>query len=147
MSPVNKFDIRPPSLHNISDQGLRDELERFLQFIYQSHNALNGVTIQAPATNQGFSVQSGTTTLTGSKLGIPTGLATVTRVTASQDAGATATNFIVSARVSKSVQGAIDIYIWQPTAVGDTTPIAATTACTVHWWATGIPGASVPNVT
>ena len=139
MSPVNTTSIRPPSLHNASDQYLRDEVERFLQFIYQSHNALNGVTIQAPTTNKGFSVQSGTTTVTGSKTSIATGLATVTRVTASIDAGATATNFTVSARPSPLTQGAIDLYVWMPTSSSVTTPIAATSAATVHWWATGTP--------
>jgi hypothetical protein len=147
MSPVHKFDIRPPALKTLDDAHMRDEIERFLQFIYQSHNALNGVTIQAPTTNQGFSVQSGTTQVTGSKTGVVTGLSSVLRVTASLDTGATATNFTVSARPSTTVRGAVDLYVWKPTAAGDTTPIAATTVTTVHWWATGTPGAQVPVTT
>lgn len=140
MTVVNKTTIRPPSLIGTTSEHLRSEVQNFLQFIWQSHNTLNGVTIQAPATNQGFSVQSGTTSVTGSKLSIPTTLAKVIRVTASIDSGTTATNFTVSARPSPLTLGAIDIFVWMPTAAGDTTPIAATSAATVHWWATGTPG-------
>lgn len=131
------FTYRPGSLLNLDDERLRKELDNAVPRIYDAHNALRGAAIQAPALNQGFNVQSGTTTVTGSKLGIATGLATVVRVTASQDSGATATNFTVSASPSKGTRGAIDIYVWQPTAAGNTTPIAATSAVTVHWWATG----------
>jgi hypothetical protein len=76
--------------------------------------------------------QFGQTVVTGSQLSIPTGLLTVTAVTATIDNGATAHNFWVSAVISQQ-PGCIDIYVWKPTAAGNTTPIACTSAVTVRW--------------
>jgi len=76
--------------------------------------------------------QFGQTTVTGSSLSIPTGLATISQVTAVIDQGATAHNFWVSATPSQQ-PGCIDIYVWQPTAAGNNTPIACTTAVVVRW--------------
>jgi len=80
---------------------------------------------------------SGTETVTGSKTGILTGLTLVERVVSSIDNGATATNLTVTSRVNPLLKSAVDIFVWKPTSSGDNTPIAATTAVTVHWWATG----------
>lgn len=137
MSPVNQFTTRPPTLLGVDDYYLRTEVQNFLSYIYQAHNALNGVTIQAPANNGGFSVQGGTATVTGSLSGIVTGLARVATVTASLNTGGSATNFTVTANPNKTAPGSIDIQVWMPTAAGNTTPIAATSAVSVHWYATG----------
>lgn len=82
------------------------------------------------------STQQGQTTVTGSLTGIPTGLTTVTQVSGSIDLGSTAHNFWLTITLSPS-PGAVDVYVWQPTAAGNTTPIACTTAVTVRWTATG----------
>jgi hypothetical protein len=80
--------------------------------------------------------QTGQATVTGSSLSVSTGLASVSQVTASIDQGATAHNFWVSATPSQQ-PGCIDLYVWQPTAAGNNTPIACTTAVTVRWIARG----------
>ena len=80
--------------------------------------------------------QFGQATVTGSALSISTGLASVTQVTVSIDQGATAHNFWVSGVISQQ-PGCIDIYVWQPTAAGNNTPVACTTAVTVRWSARG----------
>lgn len=81
----------------------------------------------------------GSTTVTGSKLAIAvSGLSTITGVVASLDTGSGAVNEWVSASPS-TTRGAIDIYVWKPTGVADTTPIASTTARLVRWIATGTP--------
>lgn len=82
------------------------------------------------------STQFGSTIVTGKSLMIPTGLVRVRRATGSISQGATAHNFWVSVNISQT-PGAIDIYVWQPTAAGDNTPIACTTAVTVQWSVTG----------
>jgi len=80
--------------------------------------------------------QSGAATITGSKVGIPTGLTTVRQVQGSIDNGSTAHNFYCSVVLSK-LPGCIDIYVWQPTAVNNVTPIACTSAVVVRWVADG----------
>lgn len=131
------FTARPPSLITVPDELLKAEIDKWLLRIYQAHGTLDSTAVQAPATGTGYLFAHGRTSVTGSKLGIVTGLTTVTNCGASIDNGATATNFTVTARVSSSVLGGIDVYVWMPTAAGDTTPIAATSAVTVAWWAAG----------
>lgn len=80
--------------------------------------------------------QQGVTTVTGSLIGIPTGLTTVTTASGSIDQGSTAHNFWLTITPS-AFAGAIDIYVWQPTAAGNNTPIACTTAIKVRWVVTG----------
>lgn len=138
-SSANTFRFRPPSFYRLGLEELRLELDQHLPRLYDAHNALVGQVIKAPAINGGFGVQSGTVTVTGSKLGIATGLTTVTRVVASLDAAnGTPTNFTVAAQPSQGTKGAVDIYVFMPTSASVTTAIAATTAAVVHWWATGV---------
>lgn len=80
--------------------------------------------------------QSGAATVTGSRTNIPTGLSSVRQVQGSIDNGSTAHNFWCSVVVSK-LPGCIDIYVWQPTAAGNNTPIACTSAVVVRWVADG----------
>lgn len=82
------------------------------------------------------STQFGQTKVTGKSLAIPTGLTTVRQAVGTIDNGSTAHNFWVTCTLSQT-PGCIDIYIFQPTAAGNTTPIPATTAVTVRWAATG----------
>lgn len=102
-------------------------LNRAIQQAYQ-----NTTTLEAMIATR----QSGAATVTGSRTGIPTGLKTVRQVQGSIDRGATAHNFWVSVVIG-TVPGTIDIYVWQPTAAGNNTPIACTTATTVRWIADG----------
>lgn len=76
----------------------------------------------------------GSATVTGSLTGIATDLATVAQVIASIDSSA-AINEIVT--VALGDEGQISLFVWKPTAAGDTTPIASTTARTVRWFAAG----------
>lgn len=80
--------------------------------------------------------QDGSATVTGSITAIPTGLKSVTNVTVVVDNGATAHNLWPSARPS-AIPGAIDIFVWKPTANNDNTPIAATSPILIRWSAVG----------
>jgi len=127
----------PQSLLKVSDQMLRNESDRGFTRIYQAHNQLQNTAILGPTSGAGFKVMSGHETVTGSDTGLATGLATVAQVIASIDNGATATNFWVTARVNPVNHSLIDLFVWQPTAAGNNTPVACTTAVVVRWWVTG----------
>lgn len=114
-----------------------EETDVAIQRIYSSHYALEGGAVQGIGTNGGYKQVPGTTSVKGSKTGIATGLSRVDHVTAVIDAGSTAVNEWLSVRPSPSLLGAIDIYVWKPTAAGDNTPVASTTSRTVRWLATG----------
>jgi hypothetical protein len=131
------FGFRPPTfLTTPATEDLLIELDRAIPRIYDAHNALIGIAVQAPALNGTFAMQTGAVTVTGSKLSIATGLATVTQVVVSI-VSAVATNFTVTARPSPLRPGAIDVYVWKPTSSSVTTPVAGTTPVTIHWWASG----------
>jgi len=102
-------------------------LDTAIQRAYQNDSQLE---------NMIASTQVGQATVTGSALSVSTGLASVSQVTASIDNGATAHNFWVSGVISKQ-PGCVDLYVWQPTAAGNNTPIACTTAVVVRWIARG----------
>jgi len=103
------------------------DLHQAISTVYQSISTLQSMIA---------STQSGKATVTGSAVGIPTGLQSVKNATATIDNGSTAHNLWVSVVVSKT-PGAIDIYVWKPTAAGNNTPIANTTAIAVRWTASG----------
>lgn len=122
------------------DKGDREphlKINNNFQRIYVAHQTLDATAIKAPTTGTGFAVMSGSEDVTGSKLGITSGLSAVDHVIASIDNGAVATNFWVTARVTPTDTSKVDLFVWMPTAVADTTPIAATTLVTVKWWVTG----------
>jgi hypothetical protein len=131
----------PPSLINASDQIFRNEADRGFSRIYQAHTQLQSQAIVTPVVNGaylGFTGYHGSTTVTGSKLGVATGLTTVTRVVAMINSDGLPLNELVTARPAKAgPDGAIDLFVWKPTAAGDTTPIASTTAQNVEWWVMG----------
>lgn len=129
---------RPPALINLPHEQLAQEADKAVARIYEMHGYLDGVAIKAPVA--GFAVLAGQTTVTGSKTGVASGLATVQQVVVSIDNGPTATNFTVTGRVNPTDHSKIDIYVWQPTAAGNTTPIACTSPVSVHWWVTGVSG-------
>jgi len=120
---------RPPSLVDFHQQIARNpaqasrELDNAIQRAFTNDSQLE---------NMIACTQFGQTVVTGKSLSIPTGLLTVMQVTVSIDMGATAHNFTASGVISQQ-PGCIDIYVWQPTAAGNTTPIACTTTVTVRW--------------
>jgi hypothetical protein len=131
------FTFRPPTFLKFSSQQLRIELDRALPRLYDAHASLDGTAIKAPAFGTGFVVDTGSATVTGSKLNIQTRLTTVEQVVASIDAGTVATNSTVTATIMPTDRSRIALYVWMPTAAGDTTPIASTTPTVIRWWASG----------
>lgn len=87
------------------------------------------------ATN-GMAMAAGSATVTGSENGIATGLSSVLYVVAGLG-GSDAVNEWVTSLPTPKVAGKIDLYVWKPTAAGNTTPIASTTARAVNWVAIG----------
>jgi hypothetical protein len=120
---------RPPSLLDFHTQILQNpeqasrDLDTSIQRAYANDSQLESMIA---------CTQFGQTTVTGSSLSIPTGLTSVSQVTATIDQGATAHNFTISASPSQQ-PGCIDIYVWKPTAAGNNTPIACTTPVIVRW--------------
>lgn len=124
---------RPPSLLDFHTQLNSNPLQASRNLDAAVQRAfMNTYTLESMIA----STQFGSATITGKTLAIPTGLTTIKQCTGSIDNGATAHNFWVSV-VKSQTPGAIDIYVWKPTAAGDNTPIAATTAVLVRWSATG----------
>lgn len=137
MSP-SKFTHRPAAGYiRMNEQELRKNIDQDLPRIYDAHASLNATAVKAPTFGGTFATAAGEVSVTGTKTGLATGLSNVTTAVASINNGAAATNFWVTCRPSPTIAGAIDIFVWQPTANNDNTPIAATTAVTVHWSVTG----------
>jgi len=124
---------RPPSFVDFHRQIGRNpmqasrELDSAIQRAYTNDSQLE---------NMIAATQVGQVTVTGSALSVSTGLASVSQVTASIDNGSTAHNFWVGASPSQQ-PGCVDLFVWQPTAAGNNTPIACTTAVVVRWIARG----------
>lgn len=138
MSQPSQFTQTSFNYLNIRDEHqLKSNLDRDLKMIFTGHGTLNGTAIKSPAFGSGFAINSGNVSVTGSLTAIVTGLAKVQNVTVGLNNGATATNLWVTCRVNPSDASKIDIYAWKPTGAADTTPIAATSAVTIHWIATG----------
>ncbi len=138
MNPLTQVKFSPPSFEHLEPKKLALEVDRHLPRLFQMHANLAQTAITATTSGNGFGFNSGNEIITGSKLGIPTGLATVQFVTASVSTGSTPNAYTTSAGPSATVSGGIDIYVFQPTSNVDTTPIAATAAVLIHWHATGI---------
>lgn len=131
------FTFRPPTFLKFDSPQLRIELDRALPRLYDSHASLDSTAIKAPAFGSGFVVDTGHATVTGSLTNIQTRLTIVEQVVASIDNGAVASNSWVTATIVPDNKSRISLYVWKPTAVGDTTPIASTTATLVRWWCSG----------
>ena len=131
--PRNFLDIAA----RLSDQNLAPQVGKDLNDAFtQAYQSI--YTVQQNINNA--SVAGGITTVTGSKLNFSTGLTTVLTAVVSIDAGAAPSNLWTSVRVSPvtaNVVGAIDIFVWQPTAAGNTAPTAALATVGVRWIAFG----------
>lgn len=135
--PNSQFTYRTGTFSKLPADRLALELDQHLPRLFNAHASLNATAVKAPALAAGFATISGNLTITGSKTGIITGLTTVQNVTASVNTGSTPNNYTLSARPSPLTPGSIDIYVFQPTAAGNTTPVAATAPVLVHWTASG----------
>ncbi len=127
---------RPASFMELADKdkdGFLRELDLAMRLAYDSIYSAQDVSVEN--TSGGFQVQLGHTDVLGSKVGVATGLATVVEVVASIRIN-TAINEWVVAQPSQTI-GAIDIFVWRPTAAGDTTPIASITTRTIAWHVKG----------
>lgn len=115
------------------DSQLAVDMKTIYDQVYSlNEQALLGVGMDTPP-----ALASGVTTVTGSQNGIATGLATVTNVIAVVDSDGAPCNEIVTPRPNPNQAGRIDLFVWKPTAAGDTTPIASTTARKIRWFAVG----------
>lgn len=110
------------------------DLDLGLRVIFDTLANLGDKGLSSPTS--GFQVVTGTTTVTGSVLGIVTGLSSVARVIASIESG-DAINEWVTARETPDTDGSIDLFSWKPTASGDNTPIPSTTPREIAWIAFG----------
>lgn len=125
--------FRPPSflgwhdsLQHTPTQASRD-LDAAIQRSFE--NAYRAETMIA-------CTQHGAATVTGSAVGIPTGLSSVRSASGSVDSGAAPHNFTVSVTPSQT-PGAVDIHVFQPTSKTDNTAVAGTAPVTVRWIAVG----------
>jgi hypothetical protein len=131
----DRFTNRPPSFLQMEEARVKEELDKGFSRIYDAHAQLDQQVVRGPS-GIGFMATSGEVTVTGSKLRIVTGLTKVLHVVASI-AGAAATNQWVTVQVTPSDKSKIDVFVWKPTAAGDNTPIASTSAIVVKWFCTG----------
>ena len=122
----------PPNLQNFSTQlvtnpeGVSRDLDQAIQVVTKQTNSLKDMV---------GGMANGSTTVTGSARGVSTGLSSVTNVVACLESS-TAINEWVTVALSPSA-GTINLFVWKPTGVADTTPIASTTARVVRWSAWG----------
>ncbi len=138
MTSVPKhFRAQPDGIINADAEHMRLVVNKNTNLIFTAHATLDATAIKAPATGGGFAVISGQATVTGSQLGITTGLALVTQVIASISNGTTPTNSTVTARVTPGNTTQIDLFVWSPTSAVDNTPIASVVPTLIHYWATG----------
>lgn len=84
----------------------------------------------------GYAIARGVSSITGTST-FATGLATVVACGASLGENAALTGNAVSVDPAPGTAGQITVKVWKPTASGDCTPIAATAAKSVNWWAIG----------
>lgn len=105
-----------------------------------AHQTLDATAIKGPSTGANFAMNTGLVTVTGSLIGMATGLSIVAQVFVSISNADIATALYVTARVSPTDVSKIDIYVWRPTNAGTTTPIAGTGPLPVNWLAIGTQG-------
>lgn len=140
--PLNHW--RPPSFLNIfgSDpkrkltDNERDgykELDLAIKISYENDYLIANDYLAS--TNTGLRLASGTSTFVGSITEVNTQLNTVVYVVATVRSNV-ASNRYVTYDLSTTA-GRISLFAWQPTAAGDTTPIAATASVIVGWMAFG----------
>ena len=136
-TPIRRW--RPPVVTDFPDwaderkrKSFIQALDRALQIAFDNTSTIESNYIGKTPTLEGKLVNWGTADITGSGT-VATGLATIESVSLTIR-GSTVSNNALTYTVSG---GTLTIFVWQPTAAGDTTPIAETVAVTVAWEARG----------
>ena len=112
-------------------------LDRDLKTIYTSHAALHNTAVKSPIVGAQFSLDSGNVIVTGTKLNCGTSLTSINQIVGALSTGATPNACTLSIGPSPNNPAQFDVYVFEPTAAGDTTPILSTTPRLVRWIATG----------
>ena len=135
--PNSKATFRPLNFKNLAHEDLATAVDAHLPRLFDMHASLNATAIKSPRFGAGFSLDSGNVIVTGSKLNNHTSLTKITQIVASVSTSGVPNAYTLSVDISPNNQATFDLYVFQPTAAGVTTPIAATAAVLVRWIATG----------
>ncbi len=136
-TPIRRW--RPPVVTDFPDwaderkrKSFIQELDRALQTAFDNTSTIESNFIGKTPTLEGKLVNWGTVAITGSGT-VATGLTTIESVSLTIR-GSAASNNALTYTVSGET---LTIFVWQPTAAGDTTPIAETVELTIAWEARG----------
>ncbi|KKM85179.1 hypothetical protein LCGC14_1291630 [marine sediment metagenome] len=136
-TPIRRW--RPPVVTDFPDwaderkrKSFIKELDFALRAIFDNTATIESNYIGKTPTLEGKLVNWGTASITGSGT-VATGLTTIESVSLTIR-GSAASDNALTYTVSG---GTLTIYVWMPTAAGDTTPIAETAALTIAWEARG----------
>ncbi len=136
-TPIRRW--RPPVVTDFPDwaderkrKSFIKELDFALRAIFDNTATIESNYIGKTPTAEGKLVNWGTAAITGSGT-VATGLTTIESVSLLVQ-GSAASDNTLTYTVSG---GTLTIFLWQPTAAGDTTPIAETVERTVSWEARG----------
>ena len=136
-TPIRRW--RPPVVTDFPDwaderkrKSFIKELDFALRAIFDNTATIESNFIGKTPTAEGKLVNWGTAAITGSGT-VATGLTTIESVSLTIR-GSAASNNVLTYTVSG---GTLTVFVWQPTAAGDTTPIAETVARDVSWEAQG----------
>ena len=136
-TPIRRW--RPPVVTDFPDwaderkrKSFIKELDFALRAIFDNTATIESNFIGKTPTLEGKLVNWGTVSITGSGT-VATGLTTIESVSLTIR-GSAASNNALTYTVSG---GTLTIFVWQPTAAGDTTPIAETVELTIAWEARG----------
>lgn len=121
-------------------QALLDQMPKLDQSVRalfdQLYGLVDGCLLPPEDNTDKLRVAAGSQAVTGSQKQIVSGLTSVLYLVASLQSAA-ALNEWVTCEVLTVPAGNFNLYVWKPTAAGDTTPIASTTGRVVHWFAWG----------
>ena len=136
-TPIRRW--RPPVVTDFPDwaderkrKSFIKELDFALRAIFDNTATIESNFIGKTPTLEGKLVNWGTAAITGSGT-VATGLTTIESVSLTIQ-GSAASDNALTYTVSG---GTLTVFVWQPTAAGDTTPIAETAERTVSWEAKG----------
>ena len=136
-TPIRRW--RPPVVTDFPDwaderkrKSFIQALDRALQIAFDNTATIESNYVGKTPTLEGKLVNWGTAAITGSGT-VVTGLTTIESVSLTIR-GSAASDNVLTYTVSG---GTLSIFAWQPTAAGDTTPIAETVALDISWEARG----------
>ncbi|KKN30150.1 hypothetical protein LCGC14_0836930 [marine sediment metagenome] len=136
-TPIRRW--RPPVVTDFPDwaderkrKSFIQQLDRALQIAFDNTSTIESNYIGKTPTVEGKLVNWGTAAIIGSGT-VATGLTTIESVSLTIQ-GSTASDNALSYTVSGET---LTIFVWQPTAAGDTTPIAETSSREIAWIVAG----------